>query len=70
MLGERIVEPFPAIEDVESLLSLPEPCGGLTVRRVKSAGLRIVTEGDALWPASSSVGSTLHSSLLSPNHAP
>ncbi|PIL29835.1 hypothetical protein GSI_08042 [Ganoderma sinense ZZ0214-1] len=54
MLGERIVEPFPAIEDVESLLSLPEPCGGLTVRRVKSAGLRIVTEGDALWPASSS----------------
>ncbi|KAM5544542.1 hypothetical protein V8D89_001440 [Ganoderma adspersum] len=59
MLGERIVEPFPAIEDVESLLSLPEPCGGLTVRRVKSAGLRIVTEGDALWPASSSSANCL-----------
>ncbi|KAI1797417.1 hypothetical protein LXA43DRAFT_877659 [Ganoderma leucocontextum] len=54
MLGERIVEPFPTIEDGEGLLSLPEPCGGLTVRRVKSAGLRIVTESDALWPASSS----------------
>lgn len=70
MLGERIVEPFPAIEDVGSLQFLPEPCGGLTVRRVKSTGLRIVTEGDALWPAGSSVGSILHSSVLSPHRAP
>ncbi|EJF64702.1 hypothetical protein DICSQDRAFT_178316 [Dichomitus squalens LYAD-421 SS1] len=50
MLGRRIVEPCPAIEDTKDSQWLPEATTSLTVRRVKSAGLRIVTESEALWP--------------------
>ncbi|RPD61033.1 hypothetical protein L227DRAFT_74121 [Lentinus tigrinus ALCF2SS1-6] len=56
MLGQRIVESFSDVEDSQEPHCLPEPPGGLTIRRLKSAGLRIVTESDALWPSDAAKG--------------
>ncbi|KAI0694639.1 hypothetical protein C8T65DRAFT_758768 [Cerioporus squamosus] len=65
MLGQRIVDSFGSFPDLEDTQEdtqephcLPEPPAGLTIRRLKSAGLRIVTESDALWPESSKVSNT------------
>ncbi|KAI0775026.1 hypothetical protein BD413DRAFT_471821 [Trametes elegans] len=48
MLGQRILESYPDVEDDSERSSLlrVEPPGGLTIRRIKSAGLRIVTESE------------------------
>ncbi|TFK91410.1 hypothetical protein K466DRAFT_582875 [Polyporus arcularius HHB13444] len=63
MLGQRIVESFESFQDVKDTQEphcLPEPPPGLTIRRLKSAGLRIVTESDALWPdVSNDIGNVL-----------
>ncbi|KAI0711885.1 hypothetical protein C8T65DRAFT_695285 [Cerioporus squamosus] len=70
MLGQRIVDSFGSFPDLEDTLEdtqephcLPEPPAGLTIRRLKSAGLRIVTESDALWPESSKAESALRSAV-------
>ena len=64
MLGQRIVESFSDAEDTQDTHCLPEPPGGLTIRRLKSAGLRIVTESDALWTEASMVRTRLHFTFL------
>ncbi|KAI0833682.1 hypothetical protein BC628DRAFT_1307940 [Trametes gibbosa] len=47
MLGQRIIEFYPEFDHEGSSLLQSEPLTGLTVRRIKSAGLRIVTESEA-----------------------
>ncbi|CDO76989.1 hypothetical protein BN946_scf184298.g16 [Trametes cinnabarina] len=47
MLGQRIIESYGDLEGHDSPL-FAEPSTGLTVRRIKSAGLRIVTERDTM----------------------
>ena len=64
MLGQRIVEPRLAIEDAESSQWPSEAVPSLTVRRVKSAGLRIITESEALQRDTSPVSTFLHASIL------
>ncbi|KAI0709930.1 hypothetical protein C8Q76DRAFT_798703 [Earliella scabrosa] len=65
MLGQKILDAFPPVEDAAGPHCLPEPAGGLTIRRIKSAGLRIVTESDALRTQSLR---GLPSSLAPPSH--
>ncbi|KAI0349725.1 hypothetical protein OH77DRAFT_1170774 [Trametes cingulata] len=50
MLGQRIIESYADLEDDNSSLLRPEPYTGLTIRRIKSAGLRIVTENESSSP--------------------
>lgn len=50
VLGEKIIPRFGDTDDGVDTLQLPVPSCGLSVRRIKSAGLRIVTEGEALSP--------------------
>ncbi len=66
MLGQRIVDSFESFQDIKDTQEphcLPEPPPGLTIRRLKSAGLRIVTESDALWPHVSNVSNTSSHSI-------
>ncbi|KAI0636259.1 hypothetical protein C8Q77DRAFT_1052620 [Trametes polyzona] len=49
-LGQRIIESYAGFEEDDPSLSRPEPFTSLTIRRVKSAGLRIVTECGTLSP--------------------
>ncbi|KAI0366276.1 hypothetical protein BV20DRAFT_952469 [Pilatotrama ljubarskyi] len=53
MLGQRIIESYSDLEDDNSSLLRPEPYTGLTIRRIKSAGLRIVTESESSSPDAS-----------------
>ncbi|KAI0648935.1 hypothetical protein C8Q79DRAFT_483076 [Trametes meyenii] len=50
MLGQRIIESYADLENENSSLLRAEPCTGLTIRRIKSAGLRIVTESELPSP--------------------
>ncbi|KAI0671914.1 hypothetical protein C8Q78DRAFT_953848, partial [Trametes maxima] len=50
MLGQRIIESYADLENEDSSLLRAEPCTGLTIRRIKSAGLRIVTESELPSP--------------------
>ncbi|KAL7279339.1 hypothetical protein ACG7TL_007180 [Trametes sanguinea] len=47
IIGQRIIEPYADLDSYDPPL-LAEPSTGLTVRRIKSAGLRIVTEGETV----------------------
>ncbi|KAI0329308.1 hypothetical protein GY45DRAFT_1253216 [Cubamyces sp. BRFM 1775] len=47
MLGQKIIESYAEFEN-DNASFLPEPSTGLTIRRIKSAGLRIVTESETL----------------------
>ena len=55
MLGQRILETLPQLEEPEGSPSAPAFHTGLTVRRTKSTGLRIITESEALLPDTSKV---------------
>ncbi|KAI0663757.1 hypothetical protein C8Q70DRAFT_377441 [Cubamyces menziesii] len=48
MLGQKIIESYADFENDNASYLLPEPSTGLTIRRIKSAGLRIVTESETL----------------------
>ncbi|KAH9847539.1 hypothetical protein C2E23DRAFT_765181 [Lenzites betulinus] len=50
MLGQKIIDSYADLENQGSSLLQPEPFTGLSVRRIKSAGLRIVTESEAPSP--------------------
>ncbi|KAI9066343.1 hypothetical protein FKP32DRAFT_1610209 [Trametes sanguinea] len=47
VVGQRIIEPYADLESYDPPL-LAEPTTGLTIRRIKSAGLRIVTESETV----------------------
>lgn len=50
MLGQRIIESYADLPNDDSPLLQAEPFTSLTVRRIKSAGLRIVTESESESP--------------------
>ncbi|KAI8982713.1 hypothetical protein BD414DRAFT_579005 [Trametes punicea] len=61
MIGQKIIESYAELEERETTCLHAESSTGLSIRRIKSAGLRIVTEGEtASLGASQEKLNTLH----------
>ena len=60
MLGQRILQSYPDLEDYDAPSEPAVFPTGLTVRRTKSAGLRIVTESEVLRSDNSKVRPSRH----------